>query len=66
MAGHHDFSKPETLPGKENGVHAGYDDAGELVYVGFGHTKVHKAVIDHINAEWDRVFELDKSRASNV
>lgn len=52
------FPPPRCLPGKEDGVHAGYDKEGrELVYIGIGDMKMHKDVLDHIRAEWKRIFE---------
>lgn len=50
--------KSECWPGMEDGVHAGYDKEGrELVYIGIFDMVMHKDVIDHINAEWDKVFK---------
>ena len=44
------------LPGKEAGVHAGWDDGGELVYIGLGTMVMHKHVIDKFYREWDEVY----------
>ena len=55
-SGRHDLDWPDTLPGKEYGAPAGYDAAGDLVYVGIGDWKMHKNVIDRIEHDWDKVF----------
>ena len=48
--------KSYTIPGKEWGVHAGYDAGGELIYIGMGEMRMHRSVIEKIEAEWDKVF----------
>lgn len=35
---------------------AGWDDGGELVYIGLGNAVMHRYIIDKINAEWDSLF----------
>jgi hypothetical protein len=49
-------AKSFTIPGKECGVHAGYDAGGELIYIGMGEMRMHRSVIEKIEAEWDKVF----------
>jgi hypothetical protein len=50
------LSSVKCLPGKARGTHAGWDEAGELVYIGLDDLTMHKAVLDQFDAEWERVF----------
>jgi hypothetical protein len=49
--------RPRSIPGKERGVHAGWDaDGDELVYIGLDAMVMSRSAMERMDRIWDEVF----------